>query len=76
MNKTVDSSRVYSQYAKDVEISMNRKNKEEEVTKNYGKIDPDSFDKHNRTLDKDIQKFKMSSEAMLSQLDEYEKKKK
>lgn len=75
MNKQAASNTAFQQYSQDVDEYLQRKRKEEDVVKQYGAVDPDSYDKSNKRLDKDIQKFKQSSEVMLNQLDEYERKK-
>ena len=65
----------YYQYSRDTDVYNRRRQKEEDVIRQYSKVDPESFDKTNHAFEKDIKKFKESSEVMMNQLDEYEKKK-
>lgn len=75
MNKTTSERNDFTHYMKDVESLVKRKNKEEQVTKEYSQLNPESFDKGSKTFAQDIQRFKQSSETMMTQLESYEKRK-
>lgn len=76
MNRTAGDDSVYTDYLRDVETFQKRKSKEEDLIKKFSNVNPDAFDRTNKGFETDIAKFKQSSEVMLSQLEEYEKKKK
>lgn len=75
MNRTANEDLAYADYLKDVESYQKRKSKEEDLVKKFSNVDPDTFERNNKGFDSEIAKFKQSSDVMLSQLEEYERKK-
>lgn len=77
MNKSMYESKreALASFKKDVEEAGKRKQKEQEAIKQYADVNPDDYSNNNRAFENDMVKFKVSSEIMLQQLDEYERKK-
>lgn len=75
MNRTANEDSAYADYLKDVETYQKRRSKEEDLVKKFSNADAEAFDRNNKGFDSEIAKFKQSSDVMLSQLEEYERKK-